>query len=297
LWTLGICFTWPTLEAIVSERESPARLQRLIGIYNLVWASASGLAYFVGGAILEQLGRQSIFLIPIGFHVTQLALLRWLERESRAGATESQAEPVGAVAIPHPDEGRRSPVPAAVFLKMAWVANPFAYIAISALMPVIPRLAERLDLSPMFAGFFCSIWFFGRAVSFLMLWLWTGWHYRFRWLGGAFVAMGVCFAVILMVSDLWVLLAAQVVFGLAVGLIYYSSLYYSMDVGETKGEHGGFHEAAIGAGICVGPTLGTAALYFAPQRPNASTWAVSGLLLVGFVVLLVLRWRHHNRAA
>ncbi len=40
---------------------------------------------------------------------------------------------------------------------------------------------------------------------------------------------------------------AQIAFGISVGLIYYSSLFYSMDVGETKGEHGGLHEAMIGA--------------------------------------------------
>ena len=297
IWTLGICFTWPTLEAIVSERQPPAQLQRLIGIYNLVWATASGLAYFVGGALLEQLGRSSIFFVPLALHGAQLVVLSWLEKENRQGTEARQGNP----APPNParlgEDRRRSPVPPAAFLKMAWLANPFAYIAISALLPVIPRLADRFHLSPTLAGVFCSVWFFARAASFLVLWQWTGWHYHFRWLSGAFVAMGGCFALILLASNLWVLVAAQVVFGFALGLIYYSSLFYSMDVGETKGEHGGFHEAAIGAGICVGPSLGAATLYFTPEHPNASTWAVSGLILVGFFALLVLRWRQPQPAA
>jgi predicted MFS family arabinose efflux permease len=296
-WTLGICFTWPTLEAIVSEGEPPVRLPRLIGIYNLVWACASGIAYFVGGAFLEQLGRSSIFFIPLALHGVQLVLLSWLERQSVANpvVVSSQAEEVKRVQPEN--ERRRSPVAPERFLKMAWLANPFAYITISALLPVIPRLAERLHLSPKLAGFFCSVWFFARAGSFLALWQWTGWHYRFRWLGGAFVAMGVSFALILLAGNLWVLLVAQVVFGLAVGLIYYSSLFYSMDLAERKGEHGGFHEAAIGIGICVGPALGAAALYFTPSHPNASTWAVCGLVLVGFVILMVLRWRRESHTA
>jgi len=296
VWTLGICFTWPPLEAIVSEREPPRRLQRLIGIYNLVWASTSGLAYFVGGALLEQLGRRSIFFVPLALHGLQLALLWWLRKESGGGAELNPDRLAQIAPVGREDERRRSPVAPATFLRMAWLANPFAYIAISAMLPVIPRLADRFHLSPTLAGVFCSVWFFARAASFLVLWQWTGWHYRFRWLGGAFVAMGICFALILLASNLWVLLAAQVVFGFALGLIYYSSLFYSMDVGKTKGEHGGFHEAAIGAGICVGPALGAAALYFTPQRPDASTWAVSGLLLAGFVVLLVVRWRCRHPA-
>ena len=35
LATVSICFTWPNLEAIVSEGETTLRLQRYIGIYNL----------------------------------------------------------------------------------------------------------------------------------------------------------------------------------------------------------------------------------------------------------------------
>ena len=30
----GMCFTWPTLEALVSEGESRAGLQHMVGIYN-----------------------------------------------------------------------------------------------------------------------------------------------------------------------------------------------------------------------------------------------------------------------
>jgi hypothetical protein len=69
-------------------------------------------------------------------------------------------------------------------------------------------------------------------------------------------------------------------------------LFYSMDVGEdTQGEHGGVHEAAIGLGIFLGPGIGATGLYFAPTNPDASTWAVSGLLVCGFAGLLWLRWR------
>ena len=88
---------------------------------------------------------------------------------------------------------------------------------------------------------------------------------------------------------------AQIFFGLATGLIYYSSLFYSMDVGEASSEHGGLHEAFIGAGIFLGPATGAAALTFAPQSANASTWAVSGLLLIGLGGLLWLRRHTTNR--
>ena len=155
----------------------------------------------------------------------------------------------------------------------------------------IPSLAKDLKLSPMFAGFFCSVWLFVRIGAFALLWLWPGWHYRFRWLVGAYAAMVMSFALILLVGQLPLLIAAQFVFGLAVSLIYYSSLFYSMDLSETKSEHGGFHEAAIGAGSCAGPAIGAAALHFFPDAPGSSAWAVSGMLLLGLGGLAWLRRR------
>jgi len=81
---------------------------------------------------------------------------------------------------------------------------------------------------------------------------------------------------------------AQVFFGAAIGLIYYSSLFYSMDASDTKSEHGGIHEAAIGIGNCLGPAAGATALWLAPQNPSTGAWAVTGLLLTGLGGLL---WR------
>jgi predicted MFS family arabinose efflux permease len=172
---------------------------------------------------------------------------------------------------------------------MALFANPFAYVALNTIVAVIPQLTKDLHLSPTSAGFFCSIWFFVRLGTFLLLWQWTTWHYHFSWLASAFLGLAVSFAAILLVPNLWVLAGAQVVFGLSVGLIYYSSLFYAMDVGETKGEHGGIHEAALGLGIFLGPAVGATALRIAPAHSNSGAWAVTGLLLIGFVLLFVIK--------
>src|SRR5436309_10066092 len=78
--TVGMCFTWPTLEAMVSEGEPPTRLQRMVGIYNIVWAAGGAFAYFTGGAMLEKLGLRTMFLVPSAMQVAQLALAFWLEK-------------------------------------------------------------------------------------------------------------------------------------------------------------------------------------------------------------------------
>jgi predicted MFS family arabinose efflux permease len=254
-----------------------------VGIYNITWSGANAAAYFIGGTLIVKFGYQSMFYLPLVFVLVQLALVFWLEKIHRTGAGEP-IEP------PPPDANWPSAARAKNFLRMAWLANPFAYIAINTLLAVIPGLAAKFQMSPMLAGIVCSLWCFVRLGAFVLLWRWPGWHYRFRWLVTAFALLILAFAAILIAPNLAVLIAAQIFFGAAIGLIYYSSLFYSMDASDTKSEHGGIHEAAIGAGNCIGPAVGAAALQFAAQSPNAGAYAVSALLLCGLGGLVAI-WK------
>ncbi len=287
---VGMCFTWATMQAIISEKEPTHRLRSLIGIYNLTWAGAGSVAYFTGGAMIQKFGLQSMFFVPGAIHLIQLGMTLRLQKAAgnlRELIVHEGAEPECAFA----EEVSHGHLPKLTFLHMAWLANPFAYLAINTLIPIIPTLAKQLNFTPAFAGVFCSLWFFVRTSSFEILRRWGNWHYRFGWLATAFAAMIASFAVLLLSRTLWVLLVAQVIFGLSIGLIYYSSIFYSMDVGENKGEHGGFHEAMIGLGSCGGPAIGATALFFFSEYPESGAWAVTVLLLGGFAALLWMRFR------
>jgi len=280
--TFGMCFTWPVLEALISENETPERVPHAIGIYNITWAATNAGAFFIGGTLIEMFGYRSIFYIPFGILAGQLALTLWLEKMPKPAALENNS-PI------YRDANQPAPAIAKNFQQLAWLANPFAYIAINTLIAVLPGIAAKFQLTPMLAGFACSLWGFVRLAAFVALWRWPGWHYRFRWLVAAFSALVLSFATILIVPNLAVLLVAQIFFGVAIGLIYYSSLFYSMDASDTKSEHGGIHEAAIGAGNFFGPAVGALSLQFTAQDANAGAWAVSGLLLAGLGGLLWLR--------
>ncbi|HVK59289.1 MAG TPA: MFS transporter [Candidatus Kapabacteria bacterium] len=288
VWTFGMCFTWPNLEALVCDHVDPARLPGIIGVYNVVWAAGGALAYFWGGAIAEALGWRSIFWLPAIVSVVQLGIAIWLNPRWK----EICARPVEVTGDIH-ENNPEGPL----FLRMAWIANPFAYIAINAVLPVFPMVAAKFGLSPKFAGFFCSVWFFSRMVTFAVLALWPGWHYRFRYLIMAYVGMVFCFAGVLLINNLWMVIAVQIAFGWCLGLIYYSSLYYSMHVGDTKGEHGGAHEAAIGAGIFGGPAIGATSIALFPDNPGSSVVGVSIVLAIGFTILLFIRRKRTNATA
>ena len=288
LWTFGMCFTWPTLQSLVGDGEEVRGLPRMAGIYNVVWSAFSALSFFLGGVLFQYLGIKSLFWIPAVIHIGQLGLVFFLERKFKQLIPPVPPEKIAALPVSETLEeiaGRKK------FLRYALMANPFAYVAINTAIPMIPQVAARFELSHALTGVFCSVWFFTRMSAFILFWLWPGWHYRFGILLAAKIALAGSFLGILLAPQLWILLVAQILFGLSIGLIYYSSLYYSMHGGAAKKQHGGAHEAMIGLGTLVGAGVGIGAKLFFPEVAGISVWAVSGLLFCGMLALIWLRYR------
>jgi predicted MFS family arabinose efflux permease len=73
LWTIAMCFTWPMLQSLVSQGQSPGEIPRTAGIYNIVWATCAAFAYLTGGALFDWLGGEIVvFWLPAGLHLFQL---------------------------------------------------------------------------------------------------------------------------------------------------------------------------------------------------------------------------------
>jgi MFS family permease len=292
-YTVSVCFVWPAVEALITHDEPARRVPHTVGLYNTTWSTASAIAYFTGGTLYDAAGVGALFVLPGLVFAGALYATYGLERRAAAIVALSTEAPPVDVAHPEP-RAYMQPVAPATFLRLAWIANPFAYVAIYTLLATMPTIAHRFGLTPGQMGWLGSMWLFARLAAFVWLWHWTGWHYRFRWLGGGFAVLTGSFITILLAPALWMVVLAQLAFGITAGLMYYSSLFYSMDVGEARAEHGGLHEAAIGAGIFLGPAVGAASLHFLPGYPHASAIAVSGMLGVGLLMLLST-WVHARK--
>jgi hypothetical protein len=256
-----------------------------------MWSSAAAFAYFTGGSLYAWLGGGAVFWVPAAIFALGLVVTRWLAGR----ATSARVGPAPAPGPPHATQPASTSVPARTFLQLGWLANPLSFVAIFTLIALMPGLAAKFALRPGQVGLFCSIWLFGRLAAFVWLWHWAGWHYRFRWLAGGYLLLVGSFGVVLLSPDLAVVMLAQVAFGVACGLLYYSSLFYSMDVGEARAELGGLHEAALGVGIFAGPAVGALSGYLLPGQPHASAVAVSGLLAIGFAALVGIWARGRTR--
>lgn len=76
IWTITLCFTWPILEALLSEHEPPDRLPDRVGLYNVIWAGTAAVGYSAWGWLFEQLGRSSLYWLPLVIHGGQF-LTTW----------------------------------------------------------------------------------------------------------------------------------------------------------------------------------------------------------------------------
>jgi predicted MFS family arabinose efflux permease len=287
LWTPIMCLCWPTFQALLSREQSPGEGSRTAGIYNLMWSGTAAAAYLTSGVLLDTFGGEVLFWLPAGLHLCCLAMLPKFQKLEAQARAQEKIPAASAEELP-----RLNPRPiskAKSFLWLGWIANPFSYVGVYSVIPVIPKLAEKFNLSATQASVVCSVWLWVRLAGFFLFWRWTGWHYRFRVLLAAFVGMIATYLCIMLSPTVWALVAAQIVFGLCVSLIYYSSLFYSMDAGASKGKRGGFHEAAIGLGIFIGPGTGVAALHAFPNVPHAGVWAMSALLVLGLGLFLYVR--------
>lgn len=284
IWTLAMCFVWPVLEALVSEHEPRDRLPNRVGVYNVVWAGTAALGVFLGGSIYKALGVGSLYWLPALIHAGQWLAVAPLKRRHDAWVASWKDEPGMA---PPPVEPRHGP---AYFQKLAWIGNPLNYMAVNTVLAIVPALTLRLKFDVDRMGWLMSIWFTVRALAFVLFWLWPGWHYRFRWFACAVVFLLIGFVAVVLAPSVWAVVLGQVALGWASALLYYSSLFYSMDGSDTKGEHGGIHEAFIGAGIFGGPAVSAVAVGLTKSETSPA-WAVGAFIAAGLVAAIVIRAR------
>lgn len=284
VWTATLCFTWPILEALVSEHESAARLPDRVGLYNVIWASTSAAGVFFGGTLYTRLGEASLYWMPAVVHAVQFVATYALQRRHDAWVSSVPVES-------HASEPETAAsVQPAYFARLGWIGNPFNYMAVNTVLAMAPALSARLGYDVGQIGRIMSAWQVVRAASFAVLWFWHGWHYRFGWFVGSLALLLGGFVAVVMAPNLWVLLVAQAFVGWASALLYYSALFYSMDGSSTKGEHGGIHEAFIGCGICGGPAVGAVAVW-ATGNPMSPAWAVGAFLAGGLATAGWIRRR------
>jgi len=234
---------WPIMEAYLSAARHGHDLRRSIGLFNLTWMGAVGVALLLMAPAIA-FGYAAIGLalfVPIsGFSIL---LLRWLPARPPPHVAESPLH-------------RHRPERERELRDATRVLLPVGYILIGALGPAMPFLLGALDVEPGWRTPVTAVWMASRLVTVALLIRFSFWHGRAWTLAMGFLLATGGFATIALAQTLPIMLLGLACFGAGQAVIYYAALYYAMVVGGAEVHAGGIFETLIGLGYGVGPIVG-----------------------------------------
>lgn len=288
LYTICLAPTWPALESGILHTPSAWSTPRRLGMYNIIWAFCSAVGFFAGGTLFAWRPDAIVW----GAAILHGVELLWLWGNARRHSVSGHA----AMAIPH----RGDQVPRNVkrrFVGLAWLANALGYFMLHGFSALLPFITQRLGLTPALGIWVASSLLFSRGFAFVLFWRWEAWHYRARASLLALWGTPLLLAVIFISRDLAVVMAALLLMGITLGLSYFTSIYYTLDYGEKKGEGGGLHEAILGAGMSAGPLVGAlgACLFGGAAGAQMTLWSLA-MLGTLFGTLAFLRGARRDSA-
>jgi len=274
--TLAASANWPLVENLVTAGADAHAMSRRVGVYNLVWSITNAVIFAISGTLIEH-WRAGMFLIPVVSHALA-ALLMLIHRN---------IEPIAGVAsqhdtiAPEPELIRKR----TLALTLARIALPATYVVIFTLVAMMPSLSVMKSLDPAQATLIASAWMVARVFMFVLLGATTWWHTRpsllllsaaimlFAFIGVTTPLAGAAYQ-----TNLLAMMFSQIILGVVLGLIYSGSLYFGMVLSDGSTEHGGYHEALIGAGCVAGPGIAYLAQSQWPANPRAGVTAVSAIV-------------------
>ncbi|MCP4639363.1 MAG: MFS transporter [bacterium] len=259
--SVALALVWPSLHSWVGAEPDPKKRSRNMGWFNISWSSGFALSPIAAGMLYDREYHLPFILL---FVMGGLAFLivRTLPRES-----EFYDKATEEMLLDRADHDRASEV----FLYAAWCAVFTANALAQILRSVFPARIEELvgsgELRWLFEseasallsrnaatkfGFLSFAMAFATMMVFLVVGHTKWWHHRFSVLAGIQVAAAGAFVVLGYTQSYLVMAACLAVNGAALGMAFFSAVYYSM--GDPTRKHGraAINEFAIGVGGFVG---------------------------------------------
>ncbi len=249
---LSASLFWPSVQGSIGSETPPARMERALGLFNVMWSVGKSLGFLSGGWLVAR-------ALPPEALSAWLAAHDPVAWRQRLAATFYPWKP-----------GPRAPresLPAEdghpAFRTMGYVANFAAYGVAAAFQTHFfaflgsQGLGRSMDPRTFF-GLFLGIVFAAQTVGFALLRRGSGWAYRRGRLYASQILMAAAAVALALVRSDWAILAAAPALGLCLSFAYASSLYYSLHNAERHGKYSGVHEAVLGAGYFAVPLAGGA---------------------------------------
>jgi hypothetical protein len=256
---------WPVVESYVSAGQTPASTAKAVGRFNITWASTVPLCLVIAGPLIRW-WPSGLFGLPALVNLASLYLIGSLALRPSHLASD------------HPD--RPTPLELvrlrALLISGRWLLTS-SYALLWVLAAILPAILESFGLSVQVATALAALIEAARLATFIGMERYHGWHNRLSPLVASLVGMPAGFLMVLLGADLGVVVAGEIIFGLAGGMAYFVALYYAMVVKNASVDAGGAHEGMIGVGFVMGPAAALAGATLAPLLNSEALGTLSGI--------------------
>ncbi len=252
---------WSPYEAWIGEISDGRPLEKRVRMFNLAWTIGVMIGNAISGYAYELDYKIPFYFASSGAFVAMLIVSFYSKPDIRNNH-------IGSSNNIKNDE---NDIPAYIrmkFLYMSWIAIFFAWVTLGVLRYIFPKLISDLGILPRYYGILMLIWSGTQVFTFYVLGATKKWHYRIEF---SFVCqmLGCIGFLIIYITNypiLWGI--ALMLFGVQTGMVYFSSLYYSLCGHIDTGNKSGWHESILSSGAFIGPFIaGAIAKYVGIKSP------------------------------
>lgn len=268
---IAAAFYWPMVEAALVHGTTGEVQNRRIGVFNISWSLADALGTAAAGGLYLLWPRLPFVVLILTMALVLIITVvasRHVDKDDQTGA-EASVKPSFSRQI---DEGTRFN-----YARAAWISNFFAHGVTNVLRSVFTAPAvDIFKMSPLTIGLVVGTFNGIRTLTFAYLRRGTGWTYNPTVLTSANLLLATGMATIVGAAYFaptdfatGVVFMAMVITGLGCGVIYYSSIYYSINLSHVVASHTRLHEAYLGAGAAT-LVLGSGGLHSLIASPSST---------------------------
>jgi predicted MFS family arabinose efflux permease len=264
---------WPVIESFYSAGQPPKQLLRALGRFNVCWALAVPIGVAGSGPLISA-RPELLFAVAALLNVVALVVTSRLP-EMPMHLEEAHPERP-------PPELLRSYSSLLVSARWSLLAS---YTLMFLLAPLMPEIFSTLGLEVSGATAAAAALDGVRVLSFAALGAYSGWQGRWSPLLFATLVQPPAVALMIWAPNLGIVLAGELVFGLAAGISYTTALYYALVVRNAAVDAGGAHEGLIGLGFALGPLCGLGGAFLHARGAVADSANATMLAVLPVVVL------------
>ncbi len=240
--------TWPVAESYASAGLDDKQSSKSIGIYNLSWSSAVPISVCISGPLISGF-KNGIFLVCAIIVLASTLLVFFFPKviphyklTPQNGKTDDDGK-----AISYDDMKR-------MLVSSRWSMG-FSYALMQILTALLPGKFHAAGISIAMATIFAGFIDVSRTLVFLVMSVTRWWHGNKTLLVLTSLTLALGFCTCMFGNIISLVIAGEIVYGVAAGFAYYSALYYAMVLSKASVSEGGSHESVIGAGFTVGPIV------------------------------------------